>query len=254
MRQNRTYQPAQISRTPRADASQSGMYRYRQPAATPHRKQGRVTQRRQIGVVIALIVGMIGITQITNIADASDTIKQDSPIVHNTNKQPFPRIDETKLNTTQKRLLAVAKQEYAHGAKSYDAYVLKYNEGFQESWCANFVSWMMNEAKTPYKNKENSDYWRIPGVGTLLDYYDGLGAYHEVGTYTPEFGDVAFYFGETPDGSSTEHVAMVLKVEGDRLVTLGGNEGKDGIMRLRYDKLDENVKGLTGFGQSWQYK
>lgn len=251
MRPNRVYRPAKASRSSRTDSFRNSYTYYRKVETQP--KLHTLTKYQMFGGILVLIVGIVGIAQITKAADVSDTVKKPT-VVQKSNKKPFPTIDETKLTATQKRLLAVAKQEYAHGAKSYDTHVLKYNEGFRESWCANFISWMMNQAKTPYQNKENNGYWRIPGVGTLLDYYSGFGAYHEVGTYTPEFGDVAFYFGETPDGSSTEHVAMVLKVEGDKLVTLGGNEGKDGVMRIRSDKLDENIKGLTGFGQSWQYK
>ncbi len=146
-------------------------------------------------------------------------------------------------------MLEVMKQEYAKQPTSYDSTVLEYTEGVKESWCADFVSVVRFEAGKPFVNQETG-YWRIPGVQSLRDYYAASNAYHFVGTYTPKFGDVAFYFGETPDGQNREHVAFVLSVNGDTITTLGGNETDKGILQIRRDTLAEGVKGLAGFGES----
>ena len=74
-------------------------------------------------------------------------------------------------------------------------------------------------------------------------------AYHFVDGYTPKPGDVAFYYGITPDGNNNEHVAMVLGIRNDTLITIGGNEGEKGEMKIRYDKLSLGSKGLVGFGE-----
>lgn len=87
-------------------------------------------------------------------------------------------------------------------------------------------------------------------MNTLISYYQQYDAYHAVGEYTPVFGDVAVYIGETPDGDSNEHVAIVLAVESDTLITIGGNESDKGILQIRHDKLAEGEKGLVGFGAS----
>ena len=168
-------------------------------------------------------------------------------------KQPqrakFPDVDETELTSTQQRILRLARAEYAKNPQSYDKTVLKYSEGFEESWCADFISWVRSEAGAPYQHS-TTGYWRIPGVKTLQDYYRTYDAYFAVGDYTPKLGDVAFYEGETPDGSNSEHVAMVLAVEGDMLVTIGGNETNDGILQIRKNKLALGERGLVGFGRS----
>lgn len=162
----------------------------------------------------------------------------------------FPIIEVTNFSATQKQVLALAEQEYQKNPTGYDKTVMVYTEGFRESWCADFVSWIFNRAGTPFIHPETK-YWRIPGVQTLKAYYEQEEAYHEVGDgYMPKMGDVAFYFGETPDGSNAEHVAMVLGIRGDTLVTIGGNETDKSIVQIRYDKLQAGVKGLTAIGAS----
>lgn len=157
---------------------------------------------------------------------------------------------ETKdFSSLQRDVLAILKQEYAKKPSRYDNTVLTYTEGFEEPWCADFISWVFNEAKSPFIHPETG-YWRIPGVNTLISYYQQYDAYHAVGEYTPVFGDVAVYIGETPDGDSNEHVAIVLAVESDTLITIGGNESDKGILQIRHDKLAEGEKGLVGFGAS----
>lgn len=158
-------------------------------------------------------------------------------------------IDTTGFSSTQLAVLKILREEYAKYPTEFDETVLTYTEGFEESWCADFISWMFNEADSPFIHQDTG-YWRIPGVETLQEYYEQYNAYYDVGDYTPQFGDVAFYFGETPDGSSTEHVAIVLAVEGNNVVTIGGNETDAGIIQIRADELKDGVKGLSGFGAS----
>lgn len=99
-------------------------------------------------------------------------------------KQPqrakFPDVDETERRSTQQRILRLARAEYAKNPQSYDKTVLKYSEGFEESWCADFISWVRSEAGAPYQHS-TTGYWRIPGVKTLQDYYRTYDAYFAVG-------------------------------------------------------------------------
>lgn len=165
-------------------------------------------------------------------------------------EQPaFPTLNTNKFTATQQRMLGAMKEEYSKHPISYDETVMQYTEGKKESWCADFISVVRFESGKPFVNQDTG-YWRIPGVQSLRDYYARSSAYHLVGDYVPKFGDVAFYFGETPDGGSREHVAFVLEVRGDKIVTLGGNETDKGILQVRYDSLKEGTKGLTGFGES----
>lgn len=218
-------------------------------AAVVHQK--KISIRPLLALACVLVTGVMA----QNLVQALSPNEKPSQQAHAATMAPavrrpaFPAIDTTGLSATQKRLLAVAQAEYAHGAVSGDQYAKKYSEGFDESWCADFVSWMRNEAGVPFAHPD-TQYWRIPGVATLRDYFVSSDAYHmAAGSYTPKLGDIAFYFGVTPDGSSREHVAMVLEVKDGKLVTIGGNEGKKGEMKIRSDTLEPGVKGLAGFGE-----
>jgi hypothetical protein len=158
-------------------------------------------------------------------------------------------VDATDLSPLQTKILKLIKQEFAKSPESYNSTVLKYTEGFEESWCADFVSWIMNQAGSPNINPETG-YWRIPGVFSMINYYKSIDGYvSKDEAHIPRLGDVAFYIGEvTPDGSSGEHIAFVLSFDGKKLVTIGGNEG-DGVMRVRSESLETNIeKGLIGYG------
>lgn len=198
-------------------------------------------------VPVMLIIGVsiaISTTGTDTTAEKNITIKQKVA------RADFPAIEVTNFSATQKQVLTLAQQEYAKNPTGYDETVMKYTEGFEESWCADFISWVFNKSGTPFVHPDTK-YWRIPGVQTLMAYYQKENAYHEIGDgYIPKMGDVAFYFGETPDGGSSEHVAMILEVRGDTIVTIGGNEGDKGILQVRYDTLEKDVKGLTAIGAS----
>ena len=210
----------------------------------------------RLKLFFAIITGLIGFIYLVNRDNNKEAFSLNKiepasfDIVAKKTEQPkFPLIKTESLSLRQETMLRIMKIEYAKQPVSYDATVLVYTEGFREAWCADFISWVRFQAGKPFENVETG-YWRIPGVYSLRDYYSSTDAYHRIGEYTPKFGDVAFYFGETPDKTSSEHVAFVLGVEGDQLITLGGNEASKGVLRVRYDKLVEGERGLAGFGES----
>lgn len=205
-----------------------------------------------LGVVFVLLAGVYLLNRGNDDKQAATSEAKIAGVraeVKKVQQTPFPSVDTTSFTDTQRKMLTLMKAEYAKQPVSYDATVLTYTEGFKESWCADFISWVRFRADKPFSNPETG-YWRIPGVQSLRDYYMSSGAYHFVGTYTPKFGDVAFYFGETPDGTSREHVAFVFDIQGDTLITLGGNETDEGILQLRRNLLAEGERGLAGFGES----
>lgn len=220
--------------------------------ASPQRAVQTGWNWRKIGVTccvaVVIILIILGATML--ITGQQDGSKRTTMALKDESRQGFPVIETTGFSATQLRVLYILQQEYANNPVSYDKTVKKYTEGFEESWCADFISWVFHQADTPFVHPE-TEYWRIPGVQTLVSYYQELGAYHELGDgYVPKMGDIAFYFGETPDGGSSEHVAMVLEVRGNTLVTIGGNEGRRGVLQVRYDALQTGVKGLVAIGAS----
>lgn len=160
---------------------------------------------------------------------------------------PFPDIDEKSLSPLQVKILKIAHREYEKHPSNYDANVLKYSQGQKQAWCANFISWVMKGAGKTYKNP-NSGSWRIPGVLTLREYYQATGKYENANQYKPRPGDVAFYIHKsTSELFSSEHVALVIKVDGNTMTTIGGNEGKK--MRIDMQSIDLGENNLVGFGR-----
>lgn len=157
----------------------------------------------------------------------------------------FPEIDNTLLSDTQKKIISVSRQEYDKKPMSYDDSVLRYSNGVPEPWCADYVSWVMREAGSPFVNP-NSGGWRIPGVLTLREYYKDNNRFKDAREYKPQVGDVAIYVNTTSFNTSRQHTSIVLKVDGDKVTTIGGNER--GRLRVTTQTLKYGTKGLVGYG------
>jgi hypothetical protein len=149
----------------------------------------------------------------------------------------YPDIDTSKLSDTQKKIVSLTKQEYLAQSSG-----VKFSEGANEAWCADFVSWIMKEASMPLENP-NSGSWRIPGTFTLQDYYVTAGRFMAVNSgYEPKLGDVAIYRGSPVFG---DHANIILSNQNGVLTTVGGNEGN----RIRvYVNTQKNYEGLLGYG------
>ncbi|GAA5042440.1 CHAP domain-containing protein [Nocardia callitridis] len=179
-----------------------------------------------IGVVAALVVGALWWQTHTRPALLGERLTE------------FPVIDRSALTPTQVELVAAAEREFADpGAGT------KYSQGVEESWCADFVSWLMRAAGAPLSNP-NSGSWRIPGVATLQEYYEAQGRFVPAGQdYRPRTGDVLLYDSSSAFG---QHTNMVLVEDAGVLTVIGGNEA-DEIRVERFALTD--VAGFVGFGR-----
>lgn len=155
--------------------------------------------------------------------------------IQGTELDDFPSIDTAALTPTQAKVLGEAEKQFDSPASPST-----YAEGADESWCADFVSWVMRDAGRPLSNP-NSGSWRIPGVYTLQEYYQSAGRFHEAG-YSPRPGDVIMYNTPSPFG---QHTNIVLGFDGRTVTTIGGNE--NGRIRLHEFTLADDP-GVVGFG------
>lgn len=151
-------------------------------------------------------------------------------------KMAFPEFEESSLSDNVKTLLLIAKAEYENPQPG-----TFYANGVQEPWCADFVSYLYKEAGYPFRNPNNGN-WRIPGIYTLKEYFQSIGAWHPEPDYLPKPGDVAIYDG----GFFKGHTNMVVEVGEDYMVTLGGNE--DNAIYLGKFNWRDPKFGLQGFG------
>lgn len=151
----------------------------------------------------------------------------------------FPAIDNGSLSEKQSAVVRILREQ--HAAQPVGT---KYSEGIAESWCADFVSWVLHEADMTLVNP-HSNSWRIPGTHTLREYFESQNIFHQYGSsYIPETGDVAIYDGYGPFG---QHTNFVLRFEDGLLYTVGGNEA--GAIRIQIHELNSGL-GLVGFAST----
>ena len=149
----------------------------------------------------------------------------------------FPQLDPAALDPAQARVVDVLQAQYdAQPGGSH------FSEGVEEPWCADFVSWVLNEAGRPLSNP-NSGNWRIPGVYTLREYYQAAGRFAAPDSYRPRTGDVALYADGSPLGL---HANFVVAVDDNAMTTVGGNE-EGGIRVHTLD--DAEIAGILGYGR-----
>ena len=149
----------------------------------------------------------------------------------------FPDIDTANLSPTRQKIISLAKTEF----KAQSAGT-KFSQGAKEPWCANFVSYIMNQAGAPLKNPHTGG-WRIPGTFTLREYYQAADRFKSADSdYQPRPGDVAIYRNSPIFG---DHTNIVLKNDNGVLTTVGGNEAN----RIRvFVNRDKQYDGLLGYG------
>ncbi len=226
------------------------VYSRRQAAVAPIKKH----HYKRWGISL-LLIGMLTIPPLVKPRAVEATKTKSTAVIaiqesYAAQTKLLNQVSTRGLDSVQLQLLQLAKQQFATHATSYDSTVMEYTQGSQESWCSDFISWLRNQAGVPFINP-TSGSWRIPGVDTLQDYYQQYNAYYAVGDYTPKLGDVAFYNDTNLSGDNTAHVAMVLGVSGNNVITIGGNEGTgDGTIQVRSDPLQDGYLGLSGFGDS----
>ncbi len=149
-------------------------------------------------------------------------------------QEQFPVYKTGELSEAQQKLVAIIKSEYDAQPPG-----TKYADGVSESWCADFVSWVMKQNGTPLVNP-NSGSWRIPGTHTLREYFISKGNWHPYGDgYQPKVGDIAIYDGNGPFG---QHTNFIMRNDNGLLTTVGGNEA--GAIHVQQHRLDDSLKAV----------
>ena len=163
----------------------------------------------------------------------------------NKSKVPeFPELNSPEMSPSQLKLVAILKEEYSKQPKSYDQNMLKYSQGIEEPWCADFVSWVYDQAGLSFKNP-HSGSWRIPGTQTLKEYFIDKGSWLDYNpSYQPKAGDVIIY--KQSDSPFGQHTNIVLVNQDGKLTTIGGNENKE--LGIQSFKISDQM-GIDGYGE-----
>jgi hypothetical protein len=103
-------------------------------------------------------------------------------------------------------------------------YFTTYTEGRHENWCADFVSWVYNQAGYPISG--SSTDWDWPGVALIHSsaINGNIGfTWHAAGSgYTPQPGDLVPL---SSPGNSDYHIEMVVSVNGPTITYIAGDTG-----------------------------
>lgn len=155
----------------------------------------------------------------------------------------------------RQRMVEIAKQELAKGVRE-DAgpdadsggNIKRYREAVTgdgedpnapEPWCADFASWVSRQAGVPIGPDGAGEDYTV----ALIDWAKGADRWRPRDGAQPAPGDLVL-FDWNGDGGP-EHVAIVEKVEGGKVHTIGGNEGDGAIEQASYDLGDGQILGYV---------
>lgn len=104
-----------------------------------------------------------------------------------------------------------------------------------EEWCADFVSWIYNQAGMPFTGGLDGG-WRIPGAAAVADWFKANGIWINNPAApvpvndpkAPQPGDLVYY----PDNGG--HVNIVVSYDGKTVTTVGGNQS-DSVSTESFD-------------------
>ena len=214
------------------------MIHMKRPRSAPSKDSSKKRYAIISATVVLLLLALLGILAIQpKIADKLLSPANSVRLDRSRGEATFPDIATTNLSPTRQKIISLAKTEF----KTQSAGT-KFSQGAKEPWCANFVSYIMNQAGAPLKNPHTGG-WRIPGTFTLREYYEANGRFKPANSgYQPLPGDVAIYRNSPVFG---DHTNIVLKNDNGVLTTVGGNE----MNRIRvFTNRDKQYDGLLGYG------
>ena len=195
-------------------------------------------------IIALLLIALSIIAAQPKIANKLSSLINSTRLDRSPGESAFPDIDKANLSPTRQKIISLAKTEF----KAQSAGT-KFSQGAKEPWCANFVSYIMNQAGAPLKNPHTGG-WRIPGTFTLREYYEANGRFKPANSdYQPLPGDAAIYRNSPVFG---DHANIVLKNDNGVLTTVGGNETNRIRVFVNHDKqydglLEYAYQQITNF-------
>ena len=122
------------------------------------------------------------------------------------------------LGQAEQALWDSGKMKEGFRANSEDSFS-KYSQNKNELWCADFVSWIYNQAGYPIG--PNSSNWRVAavvgvqGVGNKNDKFH----WHSAGSYAPKPGDLVIHL-----QNGTSHVNLLTANNNGQITMVGGDQ------------------------------
>ncbi|MCA9329142.1 CHAP domain-containing protein [Candidatus Saccharibacteria bacterium] len=147
------------------------------------------------------------------------------------------------------KIVALAQQELAlwqNGTLVPGSGYKKYSQGRSENWCADFTSWIYNQAGVPLSSSRDGN---VAAVSSQMDIGQKNGRFHPKNGYTPKPGDIVIR------KVGVSHVNLVISVTGTwpdgNITTIGGNQGggRGGFNNSKVSQYSEplNRSQITGY-------
>lgn len=127
-------------------------------------------------------------------------------------------------------VIQIAQQELDKHPVEYDANVLRYTDGREEAWCADFLSWVYMTAGTPFTGGQSGG-WRIAGSFIPGQATNVVWTSRSENKFDPKPGDFVLVYSSVSatsgviDGRPVGHTGVIVSVNGDTIVTIEGNSG-----------------------------
>lgn len=129
------------------------------------------------------------------------------------------------LSSTRQQIVCIAQQElalwksqpgYPNPAYAKKGY-LKYSQNRAEQWCADFASWVYDQAKYPLQPDPNWNIAYVPNIQIVGEHNKNF-HWHPAGSnYTPKPGDLAIH--------GAGHVNIFISSSGNAIQYIGGDQG-----------------------------
>lgn len=134
-------------------------------------------------------------------------------------------------------IVAIAAREVGHTESGcHDCGVEKYTDGknLREEWCADFVSWVYNQAGYKFTRNASSS--------GLYNWFRKYQTGFDRGAGTPQPGDVIYFH---------SHIGIVEKVANGKVFTIEGNANHDsnGYGRVARNHYPLDSGEITGYGR-----
>ena len=119
----------------------------KRPRSAPSKDSSKKRYAIISATVVLLLLALLGILAIQpKIADKLLSPANSVRLDRSRGEATFPDIATTNLSPTRQKIISLAKTEF----KAQSAGT-KFSQGAKEPWCANFVSYIMNQAGAPLK-------------------------------------------------------------------------------------------------------
>lgn len=116
---------------------------------------------------------------------------------------------------------------------------LKYSQNQKQEWCADFVSWVYNQANDPLAPAPN---WRIPAVSGLQSAAQNSSnfTWHPINSgYTPQPGDIAIH--------GANHANIFISSTNGVNTYIGGDQGPFPAPGGTIVSIDNQTNDITGY-------